>query len=253
MRLLSTLLGIGLCSGSLLVAPSGAIAQTAVLSVGQQTAQGTHETGIYTIRLGTSQGVNLSFLAVNETIQRVWLNDPSRVVLDFDGCLPGALVGGQRQSCEGTAGASIVHIRQLQQRIDFPAQVVSGTGRQTLMTIVTVGVGGDRKIYQFRLVFQSGTPPHSLVQVVPAVAITSNQINQVSPQYQQAILDQLSRGLAYAEANQLVQVNSDQHRRLKYLVTLMQQGTPYSAAIQQAQVPGTVVDRIRGYSQRAGN
>lgn len=253
MRLLFTLLGIGLCSAVTVSGPGEAIAQTAVLSVGQQTAQGTHETGVYTIRLGTSQGVNLSFLTVNETIQRVWLNDPSRIVLDFDGCLPGALVGGQRQSCEGTAGASIVHIRQLQQRIDFPAQVVSGTGRQTLMTIVTVGVGGDRKIYQFRLVFQSGTPPYSLVQVVPAVAITATQMAQVSPQYQQAILEQISRGLAYAEAHHLVQVNSDQHRRLKHLVTLMQQGTPYSAAVQQARIPGTVVDRIRGYSQRARN
>jgi len=68
MRILSTLLGFGLCSVVALVAPLEAIAQTAVLSVGQQTAQGTYETGVYTIRLGTSQGVNLSFLAVHETI-----------------------------------------------------------------------------------------------------------------------------------------------------------------------------------------
>jgi len=173
------------------------------------------------------------------------------VVLDFDGCLPGALAGGQRQSCQGEAGASIVHIRQLQERIDFPSQVISGNGRQTMMTVVTIGAGGDRKIYQFRLVFQSGPPPYSLVQVVPATTPTASQIAQVSPQYQQAILDQLSRGLAYAEANQLIQLNSDQHRRLKYLLTLMQQGTPYSSAVQQAQIPGAVVARIRGYSQRS--
>ncbi len=222
-----------------------AIAQTAVLSVGSQTAQGTYETGVQRIALGTTQGVNLSFLPTGETIQRVWLNDPSRVVVDFDGCLtqPGGLGGGQ--DCGDANSASVIHIRQLSERIDFPAVAVSGNGQLVHMTVITVDSSGQRRIYQFNLELRRGAPPFSLVQIVPATHLSSTQVQTVSPAYQQEILNQLSLGLARAESSQDSILTPSVRAKVSQLIALMQSGTPYFQAVRQAQVPSNVIERLR--------
>lgn len=229
-------------SGGLGLSPPMAIAQTAVLSVGSQTAQGTYETGVQRITLGTTQGVNLSFLPTGEVIQRVWLNDPSRVVVDFDGCLPQS---GGSQDCGESSGASIIHIRQLSERIDFPAVAVSGNGRSVHMTVVTVNPSRQRRIYQFSLELRRGAPPFSLVQIVPATHLSSSQVQQVSPVYQQEILSQLSLGLARAESAQDPMLTASIRAKVAQLIALMQSGTPYTDAVRQAQVPSHVIQRLR--------
>jgi hypothetical protein len=219
-------------------------AQTAVQSVSTQNAQGTYETGVQRIVLGTTQGVNLSFIRTGETIQRVWLDDPSRVVVDFDGCLSSAL--SEASQCQSnSAGTTIVHIRQLSERINFPSQAVSGNGRISLLTVVTNSTSG-RKIYQFQLVLQGGAPPHSLIEIIPSPAPTPAQLVSISQEYQQTVLRQLSQGLASAEASGLVDRTSPAYAQLQSCIALMQQGTAFAEAMQQSNVPSALVDQIRG-------
>ena len=116
--------------------PLMARAETAaILKVSAETAQGTTQGGQQRLVLGL-QGVNLSFLSTNETIQKVWLDNPSRVVIDFDGCLAASGQSGRGSSCNG---ASIVRLRQLPERIDFPKGFFTDSQTSQLTVVTTVG------------------------------------------------------------------------------------------------------------------
>lgn len=51
-----------------------------------------------TILLASGSGVNLSFLSSEQTVTKVWLDNPSFVVIDSDGCLSGLPRTEERQS-----------------------------------------------------------------------------------------------------------------------------------------------------------
>jgi hypothetical protein len=242
-QLIPWAIGLGIVGFSLLNS-TGAIAQTAVISVSAQTAQGTYETPVYEITLGTSQGVNLSFLKTGETIQRVWLNDPSWVVIDFDGCLS----NNQSDADSGCTGntASIIHVRQLSERINFPGVAVSGNGHTAFLTVITNAAGAS-KIYQFQLVLGGSTPPYSLVEILPPPPPSRSQIVSLTQQYQQRILRQLSQGLAYVEASGLIDESSVQYSNVRKLIALMQSGTAYEDAMKQSNTDSDLVDRLRYY------
>jgi hypothetical protein len=243
-QLIPWAIGLGIV-GFLFLSDTRAIAQTAAItSVSAQTAQGTYETPVYEITLGTSQGVNLSFLKTGETIQRVWLNDPSRVVIDFDGCLSNNQADSD-SSCTGNT-ASIIHVRQLSEQINFPGVAVSGNGYTAFLTVIT-NAAGTSKIYQFQLVLGGSTPPYSLVEILPPPPPTRSQLVSLTQQYQQRILRQLSQGLAYVEAAGLIDESSVQYSNVRQLIALMQSGTAYEDAMKQSNTDSDLVDRLRYY------
>jgi len=229
-----------------------AIAQTAVQNVGAQTAQGTYQTGVQPVTIGTGQGVTFSWIQTGEMIQRVWLDDPSQVVVDFDGCLSSPVLDGREGGGSGygstnCGGAQIMRVRQLQEPIDFPANVVASQGNRVNLTVITNASSG-RKIYQFQLVLAGGMPPVSLINIIPAPAIAPAQLTLVTREYQQQVLSQLSRGLANAEAQGLVDTTSTAYNQLKDCIARMQQGITFADAMQQSNVPRSLVDRIRSYA-----
>ncbi len=211
--------------------------KAAKLSVTTQQAQGTAETGMQRIVLGM-QGVNLSFVPTGETIQKVWLDNPTRVLVDFDGCL--AVAGQSDSNCNG---ASIIRLRQLPQAIAFPDGLFPGGNIQ--MTVIT----STRSIYQFTLVLAQ-VSTYGLIEIIPSAPIASAQMVSVSAEYQQTVLRQLSRGLAHAEAKKLIDTNSPAYSQVKQTITLMQNGTPFAAATKQTNVPSKLIERLRGYGNQ---
>ncbi len=227
------------------LAPHAARAETAaVLKIASETAQGTTQSGQQRIVLGL-QGVNLSFLATNETIQKVWLDNPSRVVIDFDGCLSAPGQSGQISGGSGCSGASIVRLRQLPERIDFPKGFFADSNTSQL-TVITTG-GSSRKIYQFLLVLSGGMPPYSTIEIIPSSPPAPAQLTSISQEYQQTVLRQLSKGLAIAESKQLVDRSSGAYQQIVATIALMQGGKPFAEAMQQTGVPHALVDRLRAY------
>lgn len=211
----------------------------AILKVSAETAQGTTQGGQQRIVLGL-QGVNLSFLSTNETIQKVWLDNPSRVVIDFDGCLSASGQSGSGNSCNG---ASIVRLRQLPERIDFPKGFFTDS-QTSQLTVVTTG-SSNRKIYQFLLVLSGGMPPHSTVEIIPSPPPTPAQLTSISQEYQQTALRQLSKGLAIAESKQMVDKQSPAYQQVVATIALMQGGKPFADAMKQTGVPNVLIDRLR--------
>ena len=224
----------------LITASEAAYAQSAVHSVGSQTVQGNYDTGVYEVRLGSTQAVNISFIKSGETIQKVWLDDPSRIVIDFDGCLVNTATENN-STCQMN-GARFIHVRQLRSEIELPVEMSTGDGNYSLMTILT----DSGKVYQIQLVLGSGRPPYSLVEINPAPPPAPAQMVSLSQEYQREILGQLSRGLAVAEAQGLIDQTSAAYTSLRQMIALMQSGTAFADAQKQSNTPTTLISRLRG-------
>lgn len=227
----------------------GIAQQMAVLNLSAKTAQGTTETGIQKIQLSSSQPVNLSWIGTGETIQKVWLDNPSQVVVDFDGCLSSNATAGGSDGGNGNCtqnGATLIYLRQLAESINFPTGMLP-SGNRVNLTVLTKG-GEGAKIYQFKLALGSTAPPYGLIQIIPAPPPAPATLMRVSEEYQRTVLAQLSQGLAYAEAKRLINAADPAYAKLRACLALMQQGTAMDAAIAQSGVPRQLVERLRSYS-----
>ena len=234
-----------LTSALLCLSADPAIAQTAVVNLSSQTAQGTYQSSVYRIELGSTQGVNLSFIRTGETIQKVWLDDPSRIVIDFDGCLSpagGASLG--TSTCGTSNGATLIHIRQLRSAIALPIELTTGNGRSSLLTVMTNSPSGT-KVYQFQLALGSGAPPYSMVEVIASPPPSAAQMQNVSDEIRTRILDQLKSGLAAAQTQGILDTSSPAYTQALNLIALLQSGTQFDAAMQQSGAPRTLIARLR--------
>lgn len=112
---------------------------------------------VTTLTVWLGPGLNINFAPSNETIQKVWLDDISRIGLDTDS----PLCDGQNE-CQG--GASIVHLKRRSSAINFPGSPQTST---TLLSVVTQGPHGKKHLNQFMLVYGSGSPQYTSVTVAP--------------------------------------------------------------------------------------
>jgi hypothetical protein len=106
---------------------------------------------IPTVSLYSGYGMTLNFRAVNEKVQRVWLDDPSQVTVDFDD----VNCRSQDQPC----AAQVVHLRRIK-RLKFDDLPTTST---TALTVVT-----DKSIHQFQLSFPASGKPKSTVVTITA-------------------------------------------------------------------------------------
>lgn len=113
------------------------------------------------IPIAQGQGVTISFIPSQQIVQKVWLDDPTWLTVDTDGCLEG--LGNEK--CE-QSGATSVHLRRIKPlKIEgLPSTEIS------LLTIVTRDVSGNLGISTFKL---QGTTSaqHSVVEVVPSTEV----------------------------------------------------------------------------------
>jgi hypothetical protein len=98
------------------------------------------------IALYSGHGTTLNFRATNEKVQRVWLDDPSQVTVDFDD------VNCRTQ--EQTCVAQVIHLRRIK-RLKFDDLPTTSS---TLLTVVT-----DKSIHQFQLLFPTSRKPKSTI------------------------------------------------------------------------------------------
>jgi hypothetical protein len=89
------------------------------------------------IHLG--HGTTINFRGTDEKVQRVWLDDPSQVTVDFDDV--------NCRTPDKPCSAQVIHLRRIQ-RLKFQDLPITST---TSLTIVT-----DKSIHQFQLSFPSG-------------------------------------------------------------------------------------------------
>jgi hypothetical protein len=112
-------------------------------------AAGVNAAELTPIALYSGHGTTLNFRVANEKVQRVWLDDPSQVTVDFDD----VNCRSQDQPC----AAQVIHLRRIK-RLKFDDLPTTST---TLLTVVT-----EKGIHQFQLSFpMSGKPKSTIVNI----------------------------------------------------------------------------------------
>lgn len=242
--MLKHLLLTSLLSTALLLPRTEVLASPPVRMIPTVQAQG-RSGSLPTILVWAGSGTNLSFLPTGEQIQRVWLDDPSQITLDFDAPL---CQGREGRAC-GRSSATIVHLR----RINPLNWAGLPRASSTLLTVITDGATG-RQLYQFRVAYGSGTPEYTTLEVRPT------QINSASAPVSRARtrvaeaplinLPNIERGLRVAIQRRFVRSNSPIVPRLSRFLLLSHSGIEIPLAAQQAGISMTLVSKLASLGSR---
>jgi hypothetical protein len=108
-------------------------------------------TEIPTIQLYPGHGTTINFRPSNERVQRLWLDDPSQVTVDFDDV--------NCRTPDKPCAAQIVHLRRIKP-LKFDGLPTTAT---PLLTIIT-----DQNIHQFQLAFPANSKPQSAIVNMPS-------------------------------------------------------------------------------------
>ncbi|BAY73319.1 hypothetical protein NIES23_61470 (plasmid) [Trichormus variabilis NIES-23] len=229
---------IGITSAiAVAVVPLSTIAAPVVRTIRQSQASGTTAT-LQTINIWNGHGVAISFYETGETIKKVWLDDPSQILVDTDGCLEGL-----DQNCTNP-GAGLIHLRRIK-RVNIPSLPQTST---TLLTVITQSSSGERKAYSFRLATSNGTPKYSQVVIKNDVAqAQTSPTPQLSPLVRtQQTINQIRGGIAIAIKNGQMNYQDELHKRLQKFIGYLQRGDDISTAAKAASVSQELVNKLIG-------
>ncbi|WP_414756429.1 hypothetical protein [Anabaena sp. CCY 9910] len=221
------------------VVPLSTIAAPVVHTIRQSQASGTTAT-LQTINIWNGHGVAISFYAIGETIKKVWLDDPSQILIDTDGCLEGL-----DQNCTNP-GAGLIHLRRIK-RVNIPGLPQTSS---TLLTVITQSSSGERKAYSFRLAISNGTPKYSQVVIKNDVAqVKTSPTPQLSPLVRtQQTINQIRGGIAIAIKNGQMNYQDELHKRLQKFIGYLQEGDDISTAANKASVSQELVNKLMSLS-----
>ncbi|WP_017301636.1 hypothetical protein [Nodosilinea nodulosa] len=221
-----------LALASLLAIAKPAFCAPIVRQLSEAQAQGLTGGGAQ-ISVWPGSGTNLDFTRTGEVIQRVWLDDPSRLTLDFDGNLCGQ---GDSGNCDG-AGASVIHLRRVTGiRFENLPETAS-----TLLTVVTDSTEG-RKVYQFQVNYGSGDPQYATVAIAPTTTPQSSAI--VTTRGRAVSLANVERGLNSAIASHLIPADSPVVSKIQDFLARVRNGSMPQSAADAAGVSMAVVSRL---------
>jgi hypothetical protein len=221
-----------LVTASLLAIAKPAFSVPIVRQISVAQAQGLTGDGAQ-ISVWPGSGTNLDFTRTGEVIQRIWLDDPSRLTLDFDGNLCGQ---GDSGSCDG-AGASVIHLRRVT-GIHFDNLPETAF---TLLTVVTDSTAG-RKVYQFQVNYGSGDPQYATVAIAPDVSAQSSAI--ITTSGRTASLVDVELGLRHAIASQLIPADSPVIPKVHDFLARVRNGATPQTAADAAGISLAVVSRL---------
>lgn len=218
--------------------PSSAQADSPVLKVLSSDAQGLNDK-LSRITVWAGAGANLNFIPTGEIVKKVWLDDPSQIVLDFDGpmCMQ-AGDRGQSDDCSNSA-ATIVHLKRIHS-VKFPNLPQTDS---TLLSVVTQTSAGERKLYQFQIAYGSGKPQYHTVAIYPDSQTRANGMNGLV----QTQLQNVELGLRVAKSRNLLGRNQGNQRlelRVQNFLDLVSSGIKPQSASQQAGVSMRLISKL---------
>lgn len=181
----------------------------------------------YRVFLSPGTGVSIS-VPDGEFIEKVWLDNPSEIVVDANGCLSGLPKIGE---CKGEATA--LHLRSIE-RLNFPGVLVAPS---SLLSIIAATPDGKRNIYLFEIIPSAGGKqtifsiaierPQPVVAIVPQVAETR-------PKAISALA--VERGASIAATASIYPPNSPIWNRVRDFVSRLKGGQGVGAAAAAAGV-----------------
>ena len=195
-------------------------------------ATGNSESEIPLIKLSPGYGVNISFIPTGETIEKVWLDNPSIASLDVDGCLSGLGKG-----CEEDTGATVLHLRRIKP-LDF-TQLPSTT--TSLLTVITKG-SDKRRVYVFRIVPGNATPKFHTIEITDDKE--EFNINRLGNTTDTINLLLLNRGFLVALQQRLISLKSPLIPRVRNFLVSIRAGEQINMAARKNGISLQLVNRL---------
>lgn len=203
----------------------------AVINFSTSYAQGRSGT-IPTLAVWQGNGLTINFIATNERVIKAWLDDPSRLVIDFDTPL------SERGDRGTSIGASAIHLRRIE-KVKFPHLPSSPS---TLLTVITESEQG-RNLYYFRLTYGNGQPKYIAANINPDL----RPLLQQQKQNQDAIelkASRIERGLSLARQRNNSPKNQVVFDRVETFLAYIRGGTPVSTALTRTNLSPSVIDQL---------
>ncbi|MEI2579095.1 hypothetical protein [Scytonema sp. PRP1] len=188
-----------------------------------------------TVKVWAGHGVSISFYRTEEVIKKIWLDDPSKFVIDVDGCLEGL----GRCSKEGT-GAGLIHLRRIE-TVKIPGLPQATYGAH--LTVITES-GSTKKSYHFRIVPGTGKPEYSQLEII-GDSSNDRELRQPKADYT-AISDSkyIAKGMQFALSKQWITSDTPLWERLTKLVELRSLGEELTIAASNAGVSMKLVEKL---------
>jgi hypothetical protein len=170
-----TTLGLSICS----LTPAFGLAPSEIVKYQSPQQE------VLTINLHSGLGTNISFNAVNETVETMFVDNQSYISVNTDGCL----VGSQTQTCPPGSAPTLIHLSLIDD-IELPGviRVNKRAGHKSLLTVVTTDARRQKKTYIFtlKLFGKNDSQRHvALIQMVPTLPASDTRIsatpNKVKP------------------------------------------------------------------------
>ncbi|WP_424097147.1 hypothetical protein [Moorena producens] len=181
------------------------------------------------VALAPGYGVNISFISTGEVIEKLWIDNPSFVAVDVDGCLDNLVA---KKNCEYNQ-ATVIHLRRIEE-LDIPGIPKTNS---TLLTVVTRSING-RQIYLFKV-----TPADRPSEVVI-------EFNKPTPSVDFIVVDAIERGIFRATLQGLLVKGSQLHRKLDNFVVFLKDGQTISNAATQAGISLELADKLQKMGRR---
>lgn len=195
------------------------------------------QAGTVPITVWPGSGANLDFSSLGLRIYRAWLDDPSKLTIDFDSPLD-------------AGGAQVVHLR----RISGVAFQGLPSTPATLLSVVARDASGTAQLFQFPIAYGSGPPDYSTIAVVPAPAPSGPramiQSSAISGQGANPLT--FSHGIAALIEAGTIAPNGPMHQSLRAFLALVANDVPVAEASAQTGVSLEVVQAVamRGLEQQ---
>ena len=188
---------------------SRSIAVPLVREIKQSQVSGNKGT-LQTINVWNGHGISLSFYKTGEVIKRVWIDDPSQILLDSDGCLQGI-----DRDCN-SSGAGLLYLRRIN-RLN-----IRGLPKvwATHLTIITESSRG-RKSYHFKVEPAGNTPQYSQISIVPDLKPQKQNLRRKTLTIETA---NNRKGINQAVQDGLVSRNDELYRRVRKLIYTINNG-----------------------------
>ncbi|HAX87724.1 MAG TPA: hypothetical protein DCY91_16025 [Cyanobacteria bacterium UBA11370] len=188
------------------------------------------------VRLGDTsdipiaQGVTLTFIPSRQIIQKIWLDNPTWITLDTDGCLEGLGTSPCQQP-----GATSIHLRRIEP-LHIEGLLPSSSSR---LTVISRDVSGQLKISTFRLV-PAETDQYSIVEVVPPESGFVDIVNA----------DFVERGRAIAISQGWMRESDHLYQKIDQFLTLIKTES-VSVAAEQSGVSIALVQRLHSLGEES--
>ncbi len=202
-------------------------------------AEGRQGQALPIVKVWPGVSVDIDLIDTGELIRKAWIDDPSRIAVDFDSCLGAS--GGNQNVQSGGCGARVVHLRQI-----HTARIPGLTyAPSTFLTLITESPKGKWKRYKFQIVpVGSKTAPEYY-----AVTITPDSYGTAYLDVggaQKATMDDVVKGLGIARSQGLLPSKSPLIPKINAFVNSVRDGSTLEEASQTSGVSIPLVNQLAG-------